>query len=234
LGTARLLECLKDYQEASGKIPVIHVCASSEVFGRVPKDKVPIKEDTSFHPASPYAISKAGTDLVGRYYAEAYNMVIMTTRMFTHTGPRRGDVFAESTFAKQIAMIESKKIKPIIKVGNLNSLRTFADVRDAVHAYYLLLTKNPKPGEIYNIGGTYSCTIREMLNYLVSLSKVKNIKIVEDPARLRPIDADLQIPNTKKFMDATGWKPQISFQKTMEDLLNYWRKKVKNSNFLDR
>jgi GDPmannose 4,6-dehydratase len=154
--------------------------------------------------------------------------------MFTHTGPRRGDVFAESSFAKQIAMIESKQIKPIIKVGNLNSLRTFADVRDAVRAYYLLLTKNPTPGEIYNIGGTYSCTIKEMLNFLISLSKIKNIKIINDANRLRPIDADLQIPNTKKFMDATGWKPQVSFQKTMKDLLNYWRKKVKNNNFLDR
>jgi GDPmannose 4,6-dehydratase len=154
--------------------------------------------------------------------------------MFTHTGPRRGDVFAESSFAKQIALIESKKIQPIIKVGNLNSLRTFADVRDAVHAYYLLLTKNPKPGEVYNIGGTYSCTIREMLNFLVSLSEVKKIKVIEDPTRLRPIDADLQIPNTKKFMNATGWKPRISFQKTMTDLLNYWRKRVQNNNFLDR
>jgi GDP-mannose 4,6-dehydratase len=230
IGTYNLLNAVKQLK----KNPLIHVCSSSEVFGRVKKNNLPIDENCSYHPASPYAISKVGTDLIGRYFYEAFKLKILVTRMFTHTGPRRGDVFAESSFAKQIAMIESKKIKPIIKVGNLNSLRTFADVRDAVHAYYLLLTKNPKPGEIYNIGGTYSCTIREMLNYLVSLSKVKNIKIVEDPARLRPIDADLQIPNTKKFMDATGWKPQISFQKTMEDLLNYWRKKVKNSNFLDR
>jgi GDP-mannose 4,6-dehydratase len=230
IGTYNLLNAVKQLK----KDPLIHVCSSSEVFGRVKKNNLPIDENCSYHPASPYAISKVGTDLIGRYFYEAFKLKILVTRMFTHTGPRRGDVFAESSFAKQIAMIESKKIKPIIKVGNLNSLRTFADVRDAVHAYYLLLTKNPKPGEIYNIGGTYSCTIREMLNYLVSLSKVKNIKIVEDPARLRPIDADLQIPNTKKFMDATGWKPQISFQKTMEDLLNYWRKKVKNSNFLDR
>jgi GDPmannose 4,6-dehydratase len=230
IGTYNLLNAVKQLK----KDPLIHVCSSSEVFGRVKKNNLPIDENCSYHPASPYAISKVGTDLIGRYFYEAFKLKILVTRMFTHTGPRRGDVFAESSFAKQIAMIESKKIKPIIKVGNLNSLRTFADVRDAVHAYYLLLIKNPKPGEIYNIGGTYSCTIREMLNYLVSLSKVKNIKIVEDPARLRPIDADLQIPNTKKFMDATGWKPQISFQKTMEDLLNYWRKKVKNSNFLDR
>ena len=230
IGTYNLLNAVKQLKIN----PLIHVCSSSEVFGRVKKENLPIDENCSYHPASPYAISKVGTDLVGRYFYEAFKLKVLVTRMFTHTGPRRGDVFAESSFAKQIAMIESKKIKPIIKVGNLNSLRTFADVRDAVHAYYLLLTKNPKPGEVYNIGGTYSCTIREMLNFLTSLSKVKNIKIIEDPARLRPIDADLQIPNTKKFMNATGWRPRISFQKTMTDLLNYWRKRVQSNNFLDR
>jgi GDPmannose 4,6-dehydratase len=230
IGTYNLLNAVKQLKIN----PLIHVCSSSEVFGRVKKENLPIDENCSYHPASPYAISKVGTDLIGRYFYEAFKLKVLVTRMFTHTGPRRGDVFAESSFAKQIAMIESKKIKPIIKVGNLNSLRTFADVRDAVHAYYLLLTKNPKPGEVYNIGGTYSCTIREMLNFLTSLSKVKNIKIIEDPARLRPIDADLQIPNTKKFMNATGWRPRISFQKTMTDLLNYWRKRVQSNNFLDR
>lgn len=230
IGTYNLLNAVKQLKIN----PLIHVCSSSEVFGRVKKENLPIDENCSYHPASPYAISKVGTDLVGRYFYEAFKLKVLVTRMFTHTGPRRGDVFAESSFAKQIAMIESKKIQPIIKVGNLNSLRTFADVRDAVHAYYLLLTKNPKPGEVYNIGGTYSCTIREMLNFLISLSKVKNIKIIEDPARLRPIDADLQIPNTQKFMNATGWRPKISFQKTMTDLLNYWRKRVQNNNFLDR
>jgi GDPmannose 4,6-dehydratase len=230
IGTYNLLNAVKQLKIN----PLIHVCSSSEVFGRVKKENLPIDENCSYHPASPYAISKVGTDLIGRYFYEAFKLKVLVTRMFTHTGPRRGDVFAESSFAKQIAMIESKKIQPIIKVGNLNSLRTFADVRDAVHAYYLLLTKNPKPGEVYNIGGTYSCTIREMLNFLVSLSEVKKIKIIEDPTRLRPIDADLQIPNTKKFMNATGWKPKISFQKTMTDLLNYWRKRVQNNNFLDR
>jgi GDPmannose 4,6-dehydratase len=230
IGTYNLLNAVKQLKIN----PLIHVCSSSEVFGRVKKENLPIDENCSYHPASPYAISKVGTDLIGRYFYEAFKLKVLVTRMFTHTGPRRGDVFAESSFAKQIAMIESKKIKPIIKVGNLNSLRTFADVRDAVHAYYLLLTKNPKPGEVYNIGGTYSCTIREMLNFLMSLSKVKNIKIIEDPARLRPIDADLQIPNTKKFMNATGWRPRISFQKTMTDLLNYWRKRLQSNNFLDR
>ena len=158
LGTCRLLEAFRlAMEEDKDYKPVIHVCASSEVFGRIPAEKKPetgIHEECPFHPASPYAISKTGTDLLGRYYAEAYGMTVMTTRMFTHTGPRRGDVFHESTFAKQIAMIEAGLIEPKVMVGNLKSLRTYADVRDAVRAYYMLVTVNPIPGEYYNIGGS--------------------------------------------------------------------------------
>ena len=231
LGTAKLLEAINK----SPYDPVVHVCASSEVFGRVPKEYLPINEEVTFHPASPYAISKVGTDLIGRYYAEAYGMTVMTTRMFTHTGPRRGDVFAESTFAKQIAMIEADMLPPVIKVGNLKSLRTWSDVRDAVRAYHLLVTHSPIAGEYYNIGGTYSCTVEEMLNYLISQSTVKNIKVETDPGRLRPIDADLQVPDASKFTNHTGWQPTIPFEKTMNDLLDYWRAKVKDGReFLSR
>ena len=231
LGTAKVLDAIKHL----GLDPIIHVCASSEVFGRVPKEFLPIHEDVTFHPASPYAISKVGTDLVGRFYAEAYDMKVMTTRMFTHTGPRRGDVFAESTFAKQIAMIEQGLIPPVIKVGNLDSLRTWSDVRDAVRAYYLLVTNNPIGGEYYNIGGSFTCSVREMLDYLISISTVKNILIEIDPERLRPIDADLQVPDTSKFKKHTGWEPEISFEKTMNDLLDYWRAQIKNNRkFLTR
>lgn len=230
-GTASVLEALRKHNSKAA----IHVCASSEVFGRVPKEKLPIAEECTFHPASPYAISKVGTDLIGRFYAEAYNMTVMTTRMFTHTGPRRGDVFAESTFAKQIAMIEAVMIPPIVKTGNLDSLRTFADVRDAVRAYYMLVTVNPIPAAYYNIGGTYTCTVGEMLNKLISMSKIKNIKVETDPERLRPIDADLQVPDTTKFSTHTGWKPEIPFEKTMSDLLEYWRIRVSSGKeFLTR
>ncbi len=240
LGTARLLEAFrlamerdKDYK------PVIHVCASSEVFGKIPADKKPetgIHEECPFHPASPYAISKVGTDLLGRYYAEAYGMSVMTTRMFTHTGSRRGDVFHESTFAKQIAMIEAGIIEPNIMVGNLKSLRTYADVRDAVRAYYMLVTINPIPGEFYNIGGSYTCEVGDTLNTLISYSTKKDeIQIITDPERLRPIDADLQIPDCRKFKEHTGWEPQISFKDTMQDLLDYWRARVgKGKIFLTR
>jgi GDP-mannose 4,6-dehydratase len=227
-GTTRILEAIRKYSPGAR----VHVCSSSEVFGRVSKDQLPIDENCGFHPASPYAISKVGTDLVGRFYAEAYQMMVMTTRMFTHTGPRRGDVFAESSFAKQIALAEAGFSEPIIKVGNLNSLRTVADVRDAVNAYFMLLTINPQSGESYNIGGTASYKVGEILEYLVSLSDLANTITVEvDPSRLRPIDADLQIPCTRKFSDHTGWKPQFSFEQTMSDLLSYWRDKVnKNGN----
>ena len=222
-GTVRVLDALKRH----AKDAVIHVCSSSEVFGRVPKEKIPIDEECSFHPASPYAISKVGTDLVGRFYAEAYNMCVMTTRMFTHTGPRRGDVFAESTFAKQIALIEAKLIDPVIKVGNLKSQRTIADVRDAVRAYHMLVTVNPVPGAYYNIGGTYSCEVGDVLNALLDMSPCKkDIRIEVDPARLRPIDADLQVPNTTKFSQHTGWEPTFTFEQTMKDLLDYWRNRI--------
>lgn len=221
-GTARVLEALRRCSNEA----VIHVCASSEVFGRVPRGKLPIDEECTFHPASPYAISKAGTDLIGRFFAEAYGMTVMTTRMFTHTGPRRGDVFAESTFAKQIAMIEAGLVPPVVKVGNLQSLRTFADVRDAVRAYYMLVTVNPSAGAYYNIGGAYSCTVGEMLDTLLSMSTAENIRVEVDPERLRPIDADVQIPTTEKFREVTGWKPEISFEQTMHDLLQYWRDRV--------
>ena len=132
-------------------------------------------------------------------------------------------------------MIEAGLISPEVKVGNLKSLRTYADVRDAVRAYYMLVTVNPIPGEYYNIGGSYTCEVADTLNTLISLSTVKDkIKIVTDPERLRPIDADLQVPDCRKFTEHTGWKPQIPYEKTMEDLLNYWRERVKKGNFLTR
>jgi len=232
MGTERLLDVLR---RTKGIDPVIHVCSSSEVFGRVPREKLPIHEECSFHPASPYAISKIGTDLIGRFHAEAYGQKCLITRMFTHTGPRRGDVFAESSFAKQIAMIEANMIEPVVRTGNLDSLRTWSDVRDAVRAYYMLVTVNPIPGSYYNIGGCYSCTVGEMLHHLISISTRKDIRIETEESRLRPLDADLQLPDVSKFQQHTKWKPEITFEKTMQDLLDYWRDRVRSGRvFLTR
>lgn len=211
---------------------VIHNCSSSEVFGRVPKHLVPIKEDTQFHPASPYAISKCSADLIGRFYSEAHNMRVLTTRMFTHTGARRGDVFMESSFAKQISLIEKGYLPPTVLTGNLDSIRTIADVRDAVRAYFLLVTTDKIPsGSVFNIGGTFTTSVGSILETLISLSTVDNIDHEIDESRLRPIDADLQIPDTSNFKKYTNWEPEYSFEETMTDLLSYWRELVdKNGN----
>jgi len=225
-GTTRLLEACKEYCPKSK----IHLCSSSEVYGRVNKKDLPIDENVKFHPASPYAISKVGADLVAQNYALSYGMNIFITRMFTHTGPRRTDFFHESSFAKQIALLEknNKRINKIL-VGNLDSLRTYADVRDAVMAYYLLMiSKKTKKGDVFNIGGNKSCKVKHTLQYLISISKLDNIKIQLDKKRLRPIDADLQIPNIRKFQKIIKWKRKYLFEDTMNDLLNYWREKVKN------
>jgi len=222
-GTTNLMEALRHHAPEA----IVHVCSSSEVFGRVPRDQLPINEECGFHPASPYAISKVGAELVGRHYAEAYGMTTLTTRMFTHTGPRRGDVFAESSFAKQIAMIEAGLMEPVVRVGNLKSLRTIADVRDAVRAYYLLVTVDPVAGSVFNIGGTHVCEVGDVLQALIDMStKRDSIDVQIDPARLRPIDADLQVPDTTKFTAHTGWQPELSFETTMSDLLAYWREAV--------
>jgi GDPmannose 4,6-dehydratase len=229
-GTFRLLECIRSIAPSAR----VHICSSSEVFGKVPSEFVPIKESTPFHPASPYAISKVGTDLVGKYFAEAFGIKTVITRMFTHTGPRRGDVFAESSFAKQIALIEIGAMSPVVRVGNLNSMRTFADVRDAVNAYHLALEANLPAGSTFNIGGNHSCTVGEMLKFLINLSTESRIQIKEDPNRIRPVDADLQIPDVSAFVTATGWQPKISFNQTMEELLAYWRERVRKQGQIQR
>lgn len=209
----------------------IQVCSSSEVYGRT-KETL-IAETAAFHPASPYSISKIGADLLAQHYAEAYGLNVVITRMFTHTGPRRGDVFAESSFAKQIAMIEVGQLEPPIMVGNLDSLRTVADVRDAVRAYHMALTINPVAGEVYNIGGNHTCTIREILDALFAAAG-QQYEVAVDPARLRPVDADCQVPDWTKFAEHTGWKPGIPFKQTMDDLLEYWRDRVRRGTPLQR
>ena len=222
IGTCNLLETVKELKISSDYNPIIHICSSSEVYGQVNKEDVPIKEDVPLCPASPYAVSKVAEDMLGYQYWLSWGIKTLRTRMFTHTGPRRGDVFVVSNFAKQIAAIEAGLVPPIVQVGNLESVRTFTDVRDAVRAYWLLVTKCI-PGEVYNIGGVETMKIKEMLNRLLELSTVKNIKIEIDPNRLRPSDVTLQIPSTNKFFKETGWKPEIKFEQTIKDTLNYWR-----------
>lgn len=219
IGTTNLLEAVR----ITGIDPVIHICSSSEVYGQVREDEVPIKEDCPLRPSSPYAVGKVGEDMIAYQYWLSYGIKTIRTRMFTHTGPRRGKVFVVSAFARQIALIEKEKQEPVVRVGNLESIRTFSDVRDAVRAYWLLVNKCPA-GEVYNIGGNQTMKVGEMLDMLLDLSPVKDkVKIEVDPKLLRPSDVTLQIPDCSKFKRVTGWEPEIPFEKTLQDTLDYWR-----------
>ncbi len=222
IGTANLLEAVKESKLTENFDPVIHICSSSEVYGQVKKVELPINEDAPFRPTSPYAVSKVAEDLLALQYFQSWGIKTIRTRAFSHEGPRRGEVFAPSNFAKQIASIEAGHTKNVVYVGNLNSVRTFMDVRDAVRAYWQLVTKCSF-GEVYNIGGVETMTIGGMLNKLISQSTRKDIRIKVDKNRLRPSDVTLQIPSIKKFKKATGWKTEIAFDKTLLDLLNFWR-----------
>lgn len=220
IGTTNLLDAVR----MTGIDPKIHICSSSEVYGQVLESEVPIRESNEFRPASPYAVSKTGEDMIAKQYFLSYGIQTIRTRMFTHTGPRRGDVFAESAFAKQIAEIEAGLKTGPMKVGNLDSVRTFADVRDAVRAYWLLLEKCPG-GEVYNIGGNRTMLVGEMLDVLKGMSSSK-IEHEVDPALVRPSDVTLQIPDISKFHSATGWEPEIPLETTLADLLSYQRERI--------
>lgn len=222
IGTTNLLDAVR----LTGLDPRIHICSSSEVYGQVRPDEVPIRESNEFRPASPYAVSKCGEDMIALQYFLSYGIKTIRTRMFTHTGPRRGDVFAESAFAKQIAEVEAGLRPNPIKVGNLNSVRTFADVSDAVRAYWLLLEKCP-PGEVYNIGGARTMTVGEMLDVLIGMAGCR-IRYEVDPALVRPSDVTLQIPDTSKFRAATGWEPKVPLETTLRDLLDYHRGRIRD------
>lgn len=220
IGTINLLEAVRICRQN----PIIHVCSSSEVYGQVTKKEVPIRENCPFRPVSPYAVSKVGEDMAAYMYFRAYGLKTIRSRMFTHSGSRRGEVFVDSFFARQLAQIEAGRQDPVIRVGNLDSVRTFCDVRDTVRAYWLLVNRCP-PGEVYNIGGNTTLTIRKVLQMLLEMTTHRGrIKIRVDPKLIRPADVTLQIPCTDKFRDATGWKPEIPYRQTLEEMLEYWRK----------
>lgn len=220
VGSANVFEAVRQV----GIDPVIQIACSSEEYGMVYENEVPIKETNPLRPLSPYAVSKLAMDYLGYQYFESYGMKIIRTRGFNHTGPRRGDTFAESTFAKQIALIEKGKQEPVIYVGNLEAQRDYTDVRDMVRAY-LLAVQKCDPGEVYNIATGHAIKIEDVLKMMLAMSTVK-VEIKQDPARMRPSDVPILIGDTKKFQEKTGWKAEIPFEKTAADLLNYWRERV--------
>lgn len=225
LGTVRLLEAVRFIKEFIDKDynPRIHVCSSSEYYGKVDKNEIPINENNPVRPGNQYAVGKVCADAAAYFYYKYYGLQVIRTRFFTHTGEGRTMQSAEVNFARQIARIEKGIQEPIIKHGNLHSLRTWANVKDAVEAYYLLM-KNGTPGEVYNIGGIVNKTIGEMLDYMISLSPLKDkIKKELDQSLIRKMDVNLQVVDITKIQNTIDWKPTTSFEQTIQDVLNYQR-----------
>jgi GDP-4-dehydro-6-deoxy-D-mannose reductase len=220
LGSVHLFEAVRE----AGINPVIQIAGSSEEYGAVDRSALPITEQTPLKPLSPYAVSKVAMDYLGYQYYRSYGLRVIRTRAFNHEGPRRGESFVTSNFAKQIAEIEAGLKPPVIMVGNLEAERDYTDVRDVVKAYWLAVHK-ARPGDVYNICSGKAYTISAMLDLLLSMSHVK-VEVRTDPARLRPSDVPVLLGDCSKFRAVTGWQPEIPFEQTMSDLLNYWRERL--------
>jgi GDP-4-dehydro-6-deoxy-D-mannose reductase len=220
LGQIHLFEAILSL----GMAPKIHVAGSSEEYGLVNSDEIPMKETNPLRPLSPYAVSKVAQDLLGWQYFKSYGLKVVRTRGFNHTGPRRGEVFICSNFAKQIVEIEKKKREPVLLVGNLEARRDFTDVRDIVRGYWLCLEKGLE-GEVYNIGTGKTYSMKEILEMLLAISNI-DVKIEVDPQRLRPSDVPVLLSDSSKFRKLTGWEPKIPLRQSLQDLLDYWRERV--------
>ncbi len=220
IGQVNIFEALRELKLGTR----IQIACSSEEYGMVYENEVPIKESNPLRPLSPYGVSKVAQDMLGYQYHQSYGTHVIRTRGFNHTGPRRGEVFVTSTFAKQIAEIEKGRRGSVMYVGNLNAMRDFTDVRDMVRAYWLAVEKC-EPGDVFNIASDKGIKIKDMLDMLLKMS-TKEITVQQDPKRMRPSDVEILLGDSTKFRKATGWKPEIPFEKTMQDLLDYWRERV--------
>ena len=217
-----LLEAIRPKRENAARFLAI---GSSEEYGMVFDDELPIKETNPLRPLSPYAVSKVTQDLMGYQYFQSYRLPIVRTRAFNHEGPRRGDVFVTSNFARQIAEIEAGRRSPTILVGNLKARRDYTDVRDIVRGYWRLL-ESGEPGEVYNLCSGRAWAIQEVLDFLLQRSRVRDIAVREDPSRLRPSDVPVLLGDPTKVVGKVGWQPTIPFEQTLIDLLAYWRQRL--------
>ena len=224
ISQVNLLEAVRAQGKAAPRFLAI---GSSEEYGLVHEDELPIKESNPLRPLSPYAVSKVTQDLMAYQYFKSYALPIVRARAFNHEGPRRGDVFVTSNFARQIAEIEAGGREPTILVGNLKAVRDYTDVRDIVRGYWLLLERG-EPGQVYNLCSGRGWAIQEILDFLLGESINTSIRVREDPARLRPSDVPVLIGDCSR-LTALGWKPRIPFEQTLRDLLGYWRERARRS-----
>src|SRR6058998_2931090 len=203
------------------------VIGSSEEYGLVEPHELPIRESNPLRPLSPYAVSKVTQDLMGYQYYKSYGLDIVRARAFNHTGPRRGETFATSNFAKQIAEIEAGLREPVVLVGDLKPTRDFSDVRDIVRGYWTLLERGT-PGEVYNLFSGVDWSIERVLNFYVGKSTAPRIEIRQDPTRLRPSDVPILRGSREKIETTLGWRPAIPLETTLTDLLEYWRRRIRS------
>jgi GDP-4-dehydro-6-deoxy-D-mannose reductase len=201
------------------------VVGSSEEYGRIAEKDLPIDETTPLRPTTPYAVSKIAQDYLGLQYFQSHEVAAIRVRPFNHIGPRQRHGFVAPDFAFQIAEIEAGLRAPRMDVGNLDVARDFTDVRDIVAGYYLAITQG-LPGEVYNLGFGQAHTVRCLLETLVALSN-REIEIVSDPKRMRPVDTPLVVADCSKIKAQTGWQPRISFEESLRDVLDYWREQVR-------
>ncbi|MFQ6031730.1 MAG: GDP-mannose 4,6-dehydratase [Candidatus Zixiibacteriota bacterium] len=218
-GTLYLLEILRNTRKKAR----ILIVGSSDMYGVVKPKDIPINEETPLLPVSPYGTSKAACDLLAYQFFKSYGVQTIRARAFNHTGPRQGIGFVVSDFASQVAKIEAGILPPVMKVGNLLSKRDISDVRDIVKGYRLLMKKG-KPGEAYNICSGKAYSIKEVLRILICFSK-KKIRVKIDEKKNRPAEIPVLAGDNSKMRKATGWKPKISIETTLEDTLNFWRRK---------
>jgi len=220
LGTLHLLDAVRSV----GIDPKIHLCGSSEEYGMVYEDELPIKETNPLRPLSPYAVSKIGLDLLGYQYYKSYGLKIIRTRAFNHDGYGRGEEYMTSNFAKQIVQIEKGYKEPVIYHGELSSKRDISDARDIVIAYRLALEKCDV-GEVYNIGSGVTHTVGEVLKMLIDLSHVR-VELKLDQNRMRPSDVKVLLCDSSKFIEKTGWKPKYTLKDVLSEELRFWREKL--------
>jgi GDP-4-dehydro-6-deoxy-D-mannose reductase len=197
---------------------------SAEEYGLVRPDELPLREDAPLRPLTPYAVSKVAQGYLGLQYALSAAMPVVRTRTFHHTGPRRGETFAESSFARQLAEIEAGRRPPVIEVGNLDAVRDFTDVRDVVRAYWALLERG-RAGEVYNVCSGTGIRLRDLLQQLIEVSGLR-VEVRVDPARLRPSDVPELVGDPARIHAEVGWAPQLPLRRTLADLMQYWRERV--------
>ena len=217
VGTLNLFEAVR----AAGIKPRILLSGSGEEYGLVSGDELPVKETDPLKPVSPYAVSKITQDFLGYQYFKSCGIPTIRIRAFNMTGPRRGEDFVDSNFARQLVLIEKKMKDPVLEVGNLDPRRDFTDVRDAVKAYWLAMNKC-EAGEAYNVCSGKAVKIHDLLDMLIRISGVE-ARVKQDKGRMRPADIDIMQGDNSKIRKATGWKPEIPLEKSLRDLLDYWR-----------